>query len=500
MSRKNGGGGRAVRLRLTPLEDRTLPAGSLATSLSSGILRITDYKSADTLVVRQTPTGVAVDSTDTHQSFDAVSRVMMDVRNDDTVTNNVSSLGTTRPREVYLSRRDTTGTKFVSSGDLAPGATSGPVIVTQPGDPGGPSTGADWFDKSLSDAGVRSLARTVAGDHSLDRLDMLALFAQVAKDGVVSANEIHDLKALERPDWTAGGALPQQTALFSEPDSVRALTSDVVDGDPANAHYQGGPLGNLQAGWTAAQFQKLVNKWFLGLDHPAAEGGTTYQQAAGSLFVSGPALTDVRQGNLGDCYFLAALGSLTKSQPSSLSSMFTDNGDGTFTVRFFNAGVAKYVTVDRMLPTNTYGKLVYDDAGASVGDSANELWVPLAEKAYAQMNEDGWLGHAASNSYGAIENGFSDDSLKQVANVSATWTQMIRATPAQLLTAVGANKPAILNSLTSPGNGVIGNHTYPVVGFDATTQRFNLSNPQGGFIQLTWTQITQSFSGFWAVS
>jgi hypothetical protein len=30
--------------------------------------------------------------------------------------------------------------------------------------------------------------------------------------------------------------------------------------------------------------------------------------------------------------------------------MFTKNGDGTYSVRFFNNGVAEYVTVDRELP------------------------------------------------------------------------------------------------------------------------------------------------------
>ena len=35
------------------------------------------------------------------------------------------------------------------------------------------------------------------------------------------------------------------------------------------------------------------------------------------------------------------------------------------------------------------------------------------------------------------------------------------------------------------------------LGYDSATQKFNLYNPQGSSIQLTWTQVTQSFSGFW---
>src|SRR4051812_14031841 len=118
MARTNDGGPGAVRLRLTPLEDRTLPASGVAASLSSGLLQITDYKAADALVLRQTPTGVTVDATDTHQVYTGVTRVTVDVRNGDSVTNDVTGLNGTPPRPVYVGRRDPTGTRFVWSGTL----------------------------------------------------------------------------------------------------------------------------------------------------------------------------------------------------------------------------------------------------------------------------------------------------------------------------------------------------------------------------------------------
>ncbi|HEY1381223.1 MAG TPA: C2 family cysteine protease [Gemmataceae bacterium] len=491
MGRTNDGGPGAVRLRLTPLEDRTLPASGVAASLSSGLLRITDYKAADALVLHQTPTGVTVDATDTHQVYTGVSRVTVDVQNTDSVTNDVTGLAGTPPRSVYLSRRDPTGTKFIWAGNLAAGATSAVTVVTPP-----PPPTRDWFDLALNDAGLRSKARVAAGDGTLDRIDMLALFAQVAYDGAVSANEIHDLKTLENPDWTARGALPNQPK-FAMPAPVRGLTSAVVDGDPANATYQGAPLGNIQAGASAAQFQKLVNKWFRGLDRPQAAPGTTYQKAAGNLFVNGPAVNDVRQGELSDCYFLAALSELAQDRPQAIKDMFTDNGDGTFTVRFFDGGTAKYVTVDRYLPTDSSGRLVYDGFGATASNTGNELWAALAEKAYAQLNQSGWTEQDGTNRYAGIEDGYSDTVMMQATGGVAAWTSIIRATAAQLQTAAASGKPTVLNSRPTPGNGVVANHTYPVVGYDATTQKFNLYNPQGSFIQLTWTQITQSFSGFW---
>jgi hypothetical protein len=63
---------------------------------------------------------------------------------------------------------------------------------------------------------------------------------------------------------------------------------------------------------------------------------------------------DVNQGNLGDCYLLASLAGTAYRTPSTIQNMFTDNGDGTFTVRFLRNGVANYVTVDRLLTNDCF--------------------------------------------------------------------------------------------------------------------------------------------------
>jgi hypothetical protein len=612
MARKNCGGPAATRLRLTSLEDRTLPASGVSASLSGGVLNINDYKAADTLIIRQTPTGVTLDAADTHQVYTGVTRIVADVVNDDTVTNDISGLNGAAARSVYLSRRNATGTAFASSGNLAAGATSSPtasnpppttsppsstttaavaasfsggilritayktadplvvsqtpsgVTLTAPstnlvytgvtrvildvqnsvrvtndvsglagtaarsvylsrrdptgamfvsnGDLGagvtsGPSgttttpppttTPPDWFDKALNDASLRSEARSKASDGTIDRIDLLALFSEIASDGVVSAAEFHDLKALENPDWTAGGTLPN-TAKFTMADPVRGLMTNVVDGDPANATYQGTTLGNLQAGSSGAQLQKLALKWFMGTDHPTAESGTTYKQVSGTLFVNGPAAGDVHQGDLSDCYLLSALSEIAQDRPAAIQSMFTENSDGTVTVRFYRNGVAKYVTVDRMLPTDSSGKLVYAGFGASASNTSNELWVVLAEKAYAQLNQSGWTEQDGTNSFAGIEDGYGDTVMMQVTGGTAVWDAIGRVTTADLQAAVAAGKPTVLNSRTSaPGNGVAANHTYGVTSYNAATQMFTLYNPQGSNIQLNWTQITQSFLGYW---
>src|SRR5262249_49480939 len=158
------------------------------------------------------------------------------------------------------------------------------------------------------------------------------------------------------------------------PGYVQVLAGDVVNGNPANAHFQGQTLGNLAAGSTARQLNELVDKWFLGADHPVSDtlSQYVYTWVAGSLFVNGPAYTDMHQGGLGDCYLIASLGSVAQSAPAAIQNMFIDNGDNTWTVRFYANGTPDYVTVDRMLPTNLYGTLVYANSGDSATNTGNE--------------------------------------------------------------------------------------------------------------------------------
>jgi hypothetical protein len=277
---------------------------------------------------------------------------------------------------------------------------------------------------------------------------------------------------------------------------VRVLSSKVVNANLANATYQGANLGNLFAGASAAQLQKLVNKWFLGLDRPTTT--YAYAYAAGNLFVGGAQYTDVYQGAVGDCYLLAALAETAHVQPNSIAGMFTDNGDGTFVVRYFNNGVADYVTVDRYLPVNA-GRFVYANYGALASSTANELWVALAEKAYAQMNHSGWLRPASmgggKNSYAAIEAGWISDGLKQVTGIATTWSYL--NSEATLVAAVTSGKLVGLGSMVTPGTaGVVGSHAYAVVGYSAVTGRFTLFNPWGihyGTLSLTWSQLVAGF-------
>lgn len=107
---------------------------------------------------------------------------------------------------------------------------------------------------------------------------------------------------------------------------------------------------------------------------------TRYEPAPGSLFVDGASVDDVQQGELGDCFLLAAVMASVNSGAGVAEQLIHENPDGTFAVRFFGKRGAQTVTVDRRLPTLTDGEgLAYAHAR-----TRSELWVALVEKAYAQ--------------------------------------------------------------------------------------------------------------------
>jgi hypothetical protein len=384
--------------------------------------------------------------------------------------------------------------------NINPGASPNPNPDPNPNP--NPNPGNDWFAQNLQDPNLQALVRTRTDDDGvLSRNDMLAVFTEVAQDGVVTSAEYADLQTII-----------QNAGTLNMPEYVQVLADKVVNGDPANGTYQGSPLGNLAAGSSGNQLNLLVNKWFLGLDHPAAQsdtGATTfgYQYANGSLFVSGISYTDINQGDVGDCYFLAGLAETALRSPGTIQSMFTDNGDGTFTVRFVHNGVNDYVTVDRYLPVDSFGRFAYANMGQYASSASNELWVALAEKAYVEENQEGWLGHTAANSYQAIAGGDPSLAAQHITGLTASYLNVTSGSFTTVVNAWNAGQMISFGSLDNPSgaldsNGVVPDHAYALVGYNASTQQFTLFNPWGinngsapGMLTLTWNQIRQSFFG-----
>ena len=335
----------------------------------------------------------------------------------------------------------------------------------------------DWYSQNLLDAQIITLTRSLAADGNLSRNDMISIFRD-AKDGsVIDANELTDLRTLV-----------SNSTLFTMADSVKVLSNKIANSDVANTRSG---IGNLSAGSNATQMENLIGKWFLGTDRPVAS--RAYSYVSGSLFQNGLSADDVYQGQVGDCYYVATLASIAQEKPDYIQNMFTDNGDNTFTVRFYNNGVADYVTVDRYLPTSGNYAFYADWGGGSSTSTSNELWVALVEKAYAQLAESGWSRSSTStNSYAAISGGWMDTVIRQVAGLGTSSFEAVNMNQTQLINLVNSNQILTVGFVYAAGNtlGVVNGHAYTITAYNATNQTFHLRNPWGStHADVTWSQL-----------
>jgi hypothetical protein len=406
---------------------------------------------------------------------------------------------------------DTITAKSGVVGGTAKVTVSAPAPSPTPSPSPSPGPGPSFQDTTLG-----KLIATLDADGSLGRSDIMQILASVASGGTISAADYADLKTILA-----------NASFYNMPDYVKVLAGDVVNGNAANAAYQGASLGNLAAGSSSAQLTKLVDKWFLGSDHPVLTSSSlTYATASGSLFPVTPSHNDEFQGQLGDCYFISTLGTIADQNPQAVKNMFIDNGDGTFTVRFYTGsygafynadgtvsdgftsgtGTADYVTVDRsvVVYANSGGVMAYSDYGQSASNASNALWIPFAEKAYAQWNQTGKEGRDGTNKYGSIEGGWMATVDAQVLGRNATDYNVVNSTKQAMINALAGHKSVTIGTISSsasddslPG-GLYGSHAYAVIGYNASADLFTLYNPWGmdqpGV--LSWSQLESTTDGF----
>lgn len=224
------------------------------------------------------------------------------------------------------------------------------------------------------------------------------------------------------------------------------------------------------------------------LPDPAAlnkhSGSVTWNEVAGGqLFVNGVSYDDVIQGQIANCYMVGAFSAIAYTDPKAIEDAIADNGDGTFTVRFFERqgyfGQQKEVkiTIDGDLPQTASGASHYGKSRDS-----KELWVGLMEKAYAQ-----WKGgyEAIGNGGRAGEvmeaiTGRDDNYLYVNSSTADRLFETIRAN-AQNKVPMAAGTHGKDSGVDYTGTGVYAWHVYTVLG--ATVENgekyVQLRNPWG---------------------
>jgi len=216
------------------------------------------------------------------------------------------------------------------------------------------------------------------------------------------------------------------------------------------------------------------------------------------LFVGGASRFDVVQGELGDCWLLAAIASLSLNDDLLYRIIPTDQSFeeqdycGMFHFQFWQYGAWVDVIVDDRLPTY-HGKLAYLHSGET-----NEFWSALLEKAYAKLN----------GSYEALKGGSASEAMEDFTG-GVTELIELRSPPKNLFKimhkslkkgalmscAIETNNPSQREVKLS--NGLLQGHAYSITGLeelDNGTRLIRIRNPWG---QVEWNGDWSDNSEIW---
>lgn len=341
----------------------------------------------------------------------------------------------------------------------------------------------------LADAGIRADVTSLVKSGALDYNGLLKIMQDAAVGGI-TASEYATLQVFDSLLNSSGGISVSQY--------LDDISNHLIRGDAANTYWTGGTsthssLGNMTGGTTQSQATQLIGKWLLGTDLPTARG-YSYTKSTAPLFSSTGKLdylNEVQQGYLGDCYLISSIAEVAYRDPNTIKSMFTDNGNGTYGVRFFVNGSARYVTVDSSL---SYSNFVH---------GGNVKWAGLIEKAYVQLNSSGVLGRSSStNDYLAIEGGWADP-LTTITGKSVTsyystsygsassWDAAARTS---IVNALAAGQEVLLATGGTTIGNLVGSHMFEVLSYNSAAGTFTVHNPWSSAATLGGYQMTFNVS------
>ena len=207
-----------------------------------------------------------------------------------------------------------------------------------------------------------------------------------------------------------------------------------------------------------------------------------------------PTVDSARQRNVGDCYLVAAVDSVSRAEPERWSEIVHDEGD-TVTVDFTKNGQVTPVTVAKTALVDGNGELY-----GAVSDDGTTM-VPLVEKAYAK--------EFANNSYVELdEGGWPHESLEAITGRPGRESSPEQLGPDGLRELVDGGHPVCAGSRAdgdlSPADlqDRLDNedsmppsdpHAYVVTGVDQSGQ-VHLHNPWGeNHVTLPWNKFERQY-------
>lgn len=267
-----------------------------------------------------------------------------------------------------------------------------------------------FLDKAVREGAVDQLVRTL---HELSRPaeDAWAVFCEDPRGMLLSKNErnilrklaVHPEEFLQKVQscMAIPPALPVSAGSLANWEGCKDSVSAIVKSCRAAGTKFTDP------DWDMTKYPKhvlYVDKEGPGYDCTVAEPAG-YKRLT-EIFekpVLQLASGDFKQGRIGTCFLLGAIGAVVAKDRDSLEKLFYsyDIELGVYGIKFCLDGEEHHVIVDDWMPVDEYGRLLY--AKPAEGE---EIWCPLLEKAYSKFNscyemcDGGWPSDAIFAFYG----------------------------------------------------------------------------------------------------
>ena len=189
---------------------------------------------------------------------------------------------------------------------------------------------------------------------------------------------------------------------------------------------------------------------------------------------------DVKQGALGDCYYLSAISVLgDKFVKECLVTAPEEAGCGAFCVKFFKSGEEEeYVIIDSNFPISN------DGLAFVKSENGHELWPMILEKAYAKLYgsyeniEAGKVQYALADLTGGAPQQMKLETESN--NMDALWTKLTSFYKAGYLLGAGSPEHEMGDMAQSP-DGIIQGHAYSLLEVNEFEgeRLLRLRNPHG---------------------
>ncbi|XP_038656543.1 calpain-9 [Scyliorhinus canicula] len=221
---------------------------------------------------------------------------------------------------------------------------------------------------------------------------------------------------------------------------------------------------------------------------------------APKFIVDGASRTDICQGDLGDCWFLAAVASLTLNQKIMgqvvpLEQTFDRNYAGIFYFRFWQYNEWVEVIIDDRLPTFR-NRLVFLHSASN-----DEFWSALLEKAYAKLY-GGYESLKGGNTLEAMEDftGGMGETFKLKEPPPNMYTLFHKALKRGSMLGCSIDITSVTETEARTKTGLVKGHAYSVTGLDQVNSRgrpvqlIRVRNPWG---QVEWNGSWSDDSTEW---